>query len=486
MRVDRWLLVVLAGFAVCGAGDGPSPPLPPRPPPIVTDPPRVTVSHAIWEQQPVAGPSADTELYFDRGRGTVRGLSQSLGKVFEWDGAAWGVVGALAPLPLSSCSFAVFDPDKDVVYYACHDVQPSTYLVVSSGAAWVRATLPPSAPLTFSLTYDEARKELVLFGSPDAMPGETWTGKGDVWTLRAPSGTVPATGGRPMVFDTHRGVTVMFGEDDCSTLGAGCGAKYTSEVWEWNGALWKHASPSAKPPGRLFGSIAYDSARGRTVLFGGVPDSVPPGDTWEWDGATWYEAHPAAHPPDGFTSGLVFDRTRARTVFLGSANLGRTDTWLYWSYGDACTTADACDTARCDEGVCCTVACGPCERCDDKGSGCTVLRGRDDPGTCDGRQTCDLDGACRAKGGQACTHAADCASRECTNAICCATRCAPFACAGDGACKVQCAAAVDCAPGAVCRAGVCFVPPDKCTSEHVSTSSTNKRRIAERVVTRAR
>jgi hypothetical protein len=472
VRVERWLLAVLAAFAVCGAGDAP----PPRPHPVVTDPPRVLVSHPVWEQQAVAGPPFDTELYYDRVRGKVRGVSQSAREVFEWDGAAWGVAGPLTALPVDGCSLAAFDPDKDLLYYLCHDAQASAFLVASGGATWTPRSLPPSAPLTASLGYDEVRKELLLFGSSNGAPGVTWTAKDGVWTLRAPASTVPAAAGRAMAFDARRGVTVMLGEDDCPTGGGACAPKHTSEIWEWNGATWTHARPPVQPPPRLDGKLAYDAARARTVLFGGTIDGASAGDTWEWDGVAWHEMHPSGHPPDAFVRGFVFDRTRARTLFLGSPTLAATDTWLYWSFGDACAASDVCDTALCDEGVCCTVACGTCERCDDKGTGCTVVRGRDDPGTCDGARTCDPDGACRGKGGQACAHDAECASRECSLGVCCDSRCAPFGCSGDGACKTRCASGADCAPGAVCRGGVCLLPTDTCTSTHVSASTTGASR----------
>src|SRR5262245_66106604 len=44
--------------------------------------------------------------------------------------------------------------------------------------------------------------------------------------------------------------------------------------------------PSARAP-----AMAYDSQRGRTVLFGGLTlfRAPPLGDTWEWDGSTWVQ-----------------------------------------------------------------------------------------------------------------------------------------------------------------------------------------------------
>ena len=44
---------------------------------------------------------------------------------------------------------------------------------------------------------------------------------------------------------------------------------------------------TAAPPERSFHAMAYDSARGRVVLFGGIVASWV-NDTWEWDGVSGY------------------------------------------------------------------------------------------------------------------------------------------------------------------------------------------------------
>lgn len=42
------------------------------------------------------------------------------------------------------------------------------------------------------------------------------------------------------------------------------------------------------PSARFWQAMAYDSQRGRTVLFGGTSTGVDHfGDTWGWDGTTW-------------------------------------------------------------------------------------------------------------------------------------------------------------------------------------------------------
>lgn len=47
-------------------------------------------------------------------------------------------------------------------------------------------------------------------------------------------------------------------------------------------------------------ALAYDSTRGRVVLFGGADASKVRGDTWEWDGNSWSQVSSAGPAPQRF------------------------------------------------------------------------------------------------------------------------------------------------------------------------------------------
>src|SRR4051812_19504492 len=49
---------------------------------------------------------------------------------------------------------------------------------------------------------------------------------------------------------------------------------------------WELRSVSPSPTQRQHHSMAYDSTRGRTVVYGGDSPQLL-GDTWEWDGTNW-------------------------------------------------------------------------------------------------------------------------------------------------------------------------------------------------------
>ena len=59
--------------------------------------------------------------------------------------------------------------------------------------------------------------------------------------------------------------------------------------------------------------MAYDSAREKTILFGGAVDMEVLGDTWEWDGEQWAQVS-AEGPPPRFPGGLVYDAARQEVL----------------------------------------------------------------------------------------------------------------------------------------------------------------------------
>src|SRR2546422_971729 len=62
-------------------------------------------------------------------------------------------------------------------------------------------------------------------------------------------------------------------------------------------SVWQTRA-GASPSPRTLQCLAYDSRRGRTVLFGGnTATGVTTNETWESDGTSWRQLQPAASPP---------------------------------------------------------------------------------------------------------------------------------------------------------------------------------------------
>ena len=77
-----------------------------------------------------------------------------------------------------------------------------------------------------------------------------------------------------MAYDSARGVCVLFGGRLQGVL------RDSGETWVWDGLDWVHRSVVGPSP-RASQKMSYDSAREVVVLFGGSTRTEYLGDTWE-------------------------------------------------------------------------------------------------------------------------------------------------------------------------------------------------------------
>ncbi|MBL8748174.1 MAG: hypothetical protein JNK78_03375 [Planctomycetes bacterium] len=166
------------------------------------------------------------------------------------------------------------------------------------------------------MVFDIQRGRIVLFGgnatrSPGPIYlGETWEWDGSTWTLVSTAGPAPRTAAA-MAYDSVRGRSVLFGGYSPATGVLG-------DTWEWDGAAWAQVAASG-PPVRHYHAMAFDGPRGKTMLFGGRASGGPSSgenDTWEWDGAAWGQLGGPA-PPVRWIHAMVFDSARRRMVTFG-------------------------------------------------------------------------------------------------------------------------------------------------------------------------
>lgn len=141
------------------------------------------------------------------------------------------------------------------------------------------------------------------------------------WIQRSPATHPPGRQGHDMAYDSARGVTVLFG--------GGFGSGW-SDTWEYDGTDWGERHPTTAPPPRRDFDMAYDSRRGVVVLFGGwLGTGTELDDTWEWDGTNWAQRTSAVHPTPRADHAMAFDDGRGVVVLFGGANGSGTldDTW---------------------------------------------------------------------------------------------------------------------------------------------------------------
>ncbi|HEY3446155.1 MAG TPA: kelch repeat-containing protein [Myxococcales bacterium] len=142
--------------------------------------------------------------------------------------------------------------------------------------------------------------------------GETSTG---AWVRKSVGELYSRRFGHAAAYDSARGKMVLFGGEGWS------------DTWTWDGAAWSKSAPldlhkDGNPSTRSRHAMAYDAQRDRVVLFGGMDHNGRPlDDTWEWDGAEWVARAAPDSPPGRFGHAMAYDASRGRVVLFGGQTL---------------------------------------------------------------------------------------------------------------------------------------------------------------------
>lgn len=184
-----------------------------------------------------------------------------------------------------------------------------------------------------SLIYDEQQRRVLLLDGyyPAIQPefSEVWSWDGKQWQLLPGLGP-PARYVSAAVYDARRHRIVSFGGR------VGKKEEIKGDTWEYHGNQWQHIADGGP---RDHPALAYDAARGKTVLFGGgkFPRTSPwATDTWEWDGKQWTQA--ATEGPVGRVTAMVYDSKRKQVVLFGGVGEAPSrgqpqphfnDTWIW-------------------------------------------------------------------------------------------------------------------------------------------------------------
>ncbi|MBY0113096.1 MAG: hypothetical protein K2Y21_09755 [Phycisphaerales bacterium] len=198
------------------------------------------------------------------------------------------------------------------------------------GGAWVPTFDSRPVPRgRFAMAYDSGRGRSVMYGGLYGYAGDpyplrdTWERSGDMWLPRSAGVTYPQANMLPqMVHDPARSVTLLIGGTNTTTFAN------SKEMWTWNGSAWTKLVSQVPPAAGDGGALAFDSARGVVVRFGGGVNGLINSDTWEWNGASWSQRLVAG--PPARLGALAYDAARGVCVLFGGTNsFGTTftDTW---------------------------------------------------------------------------------------------------------------------------------------------------------------
>ena len=131
---------------------------------------------------------------------------------------------------------------------------------------------PEPAPQGLAATaYDAATGDVVVWGGqgPGNLVSDTWTWDGTKWTEHSAgsSGAAPSTGIPAAAYDPSNQSVMLYTE---------------SQTWAWSGESWHRQFTARHPIAANWVSMAYDTASGSILLFGGATGGSSRDKTWEF------------------------------------------------------------------------------------------------------------------------------------------------------------------------------------------------------------
>jgi Galactose oxidase, central domain len=215
--------------------------------------------------------------------------------------------------------------------------QISAYDLSSNSLAVLN--VPAVTPTSFlaALAFDEHSGKVIRLGAVTTKVTDTWAydSKSNSWTDLKPAGPPPPLGGPSMTYDPVLGKIVLLGR-----VGLQC------RTWTYDSGAntWTELHTNGAPSPRWGAMMAYDEASGRMILFGGMSFSAsgdPLADTWAFDSKsnTWVDLKPAGLPPARVQGSMAYDRASGRVILFSGWRMHKYfgDTWAYDSRSNTWT-----------------------------------------------------------------------------------------------------------------------------------------------------
>ena len=261
-------------------------------------------------------------------------------EIWARQGASWSIVDRAGPGFRSLAGVAIDDADGKLFVFG--GAGPGYQTRYGDSWTWMRGEWTqrvgtgPGPTDHHAATYDQRRRNLISFGGNDPLggwPKATWALDSSGWRIAADSVSgPPPRAHHAMAYDAARGRVVLFG-------GLATDRSYLNDTWEWDGVRWQRIELSG-PPARTRHRMAFDVARGVVVLYGGA-GVRPPGqtsgfnllsDVWEYDGRAWRNvALPTSGPGKRMMHAMTYDAASAETLLFGGSDgvADRNDLWSW-------------------------------------------------------------------------------------------------------------------------------------------------------------
>jgi len=195
------------------------------------------------------------------------------------------------------------------------------------------AGAPPPARFGHTMILDATRRRLIVFGGQSSgFFSDTWAFDiaRSTWLQLSGSGAGPSRRyGHSAVYDGVRDrMIISHGFTDAGRF---------DDTWAFDLAsnAWRDISPTNRPLRRCLHHAVLDAAGNQMLLYGGCASGFGPcplADLWSFDlnSHRWSERSSGARPPGRQWYGLTYDSVRGRLVVFGGSGGGlKNDTWEY-------------------------------------------------------------------------------------------------------------------------------------------------------------
>ena len=210
-------------------------------------------------------------------------ITSILNDTWEWDGTEWTQVADTGPAAIGLNEKILNPPSPSSGYIMSYDSTRQKMMLFGGwnpnrthndtwewdGTEWTQvADIGPSSRGLYGMVYDTSQQKMVLF---DGETGETWQMTNNNWVKVQDTG--PGSVAWPIMVFSAKGIILFQSQTDPNFPAF-------VKTWQWGGTFWKQKQDIGPLP-RSGYSMAFDTQRDRTVLFGGMNGDFDYGDTWE-------------------------------------------------------------------------------------------------------------------------------------------------------------------------------------------------------------
>ena len=177
------------------------------------------------------------------------------------------------------------------------------------------------------MVWDSTRSQVFLFGGSTVPTNDQWVFANEDWVRQTPAVVPPVRSNHALAYDAARDRVVLFG-----------GIGFTGnldDTWERDATGWTQRQPAHRPSRRNGPGFVFAPTLQRTVLFGGDDQGTLAGDTWEWNGTDWLLRAPAHAPSPRRGPAMAWDEARQRVLLFGGRPGGPAPDDAMWEWDGA-------------------------------------------------------------------------------------------------------------------------------------------------------